>query len=89
MMNIKLVSTADFIRHFGRYHDEAQREPLMLTKHGRASLVVVSAEMFAKLTDNADPRRVYGEGEAPSALADLLATELERQSAEYQDGKHE
>ena len=82
---MKSVSTADFIRHFGRYHDEARMTPIALTKHGRASLVVVSADMFEKLTANADPRRVYGVGETPSDLADFLMKGVEQKSEEYQN----
>ncbi len=33
----KSVTTAEFLRHFGRYHDEARLAPLTLTKHGRPS----------------------------------------------------
>ena len=88
-MRTKTVSTAEFIRHFGRFHDEAQREPVTLTKHGRASVVVLSVETFERLISNDDPRRVYGPGETPSDLAELLLNELDRQSAEYQAGKHE
>jgi prevent-host-death family protein len=83
----KTVSTAEFIRHFGRYHDEAQREPIALTKHGRASIVVLSAEKYERLVSGADPRRVYGPGETPPELAEMLLAELDRQSAEYRDGK--
>jgi prevent-host-death family protein len=88
-MRTKTVSTAEFIRHFGRFHDEAQREPITLTKHGRASVVVLSAETFERLMRNDDPRRVFGPGETPPDLAKLLVDELDRQSAEYQAGKHE
>ncbi|MCG6856743.1 MAG: type II toxin-antitoxin system Phd/YefM family antitoxin [Salaquimonas sp.] len=75
------VSTAEFIRHFGRYHDEARQRPITLTKHGRASLVVLSAETYEQLARMADPRKVYGAGETPRELADLLLGELDRQSA--------
>ena len=47
-MDQKSITTADFIRHFGRYHEEAQRGPLTLTKHGRPSLVVMSAEAYER-----------------------------------------
>lgn len=77
------VSTAEFIRHFGRYHDEALRNPVTLTKHGRASLVVVSADAYERLLTNADPRRVYGAGETPPELAAIILNELDRQSAEF------
>jgi prevent-host-death family protein len=85
----KTVSTAEFIRHFGRYHDEAQREPIALTKHGRNSVVVLSAEKYDRLISGSDPRRAYGPGETPSELAALLLSELDRQSAEYLGGKDE
>lgn len=86
-MRTKTISTAEFIRHFGRYHDEAQREPLTLTKHGRPSVVVLSATAFERLLAKDDPRRAYGAGETPSELASLLLTELDRQSSEYESGK--
>jgi prevent-host-death family protein len=88
-MTHKSVPTADFIRHFGRYHDEAQRTPITLTKHGRASLVVMSAEAYERLTQIEDPRRVYGPGETPPDLAEMLLTELDRQTAAYQAGQDE
>lgn len=88
-MNTKSVSTAEFIRHFGRYHDEAQRSPLTLTKHGRASVVVVSAETFDRLVTQSDPRRAFAAGETPPELAETLLNELDRQSAEYAADKHD
>jgi hypothetical protein len=88
-MKTKSVSTAEFIRDFGRNHDEAQRAPLTLTKHGRASIVVLSAETFERLIVNDDPRRAYAAGEVPQDLADDLLTELDRQSTDYKAGKHD
>ncbi|MEK1853117.1 MAG: type II toxin-antitoxin system prevent-host-death family antitoxin [Phyllobacterium sp.] len=69
--------------------DEAQHEPITLTKHGRASVVVLSAETFERLISNDDPRRIYGPGEPPHDPAEMLPNELDRPSAEYQAGKHE
>jgi prevent-host-death family protein len=88
-MEMKSVTTAEFIRHFGRYHDEAHQAPITLTKHGRPSLVVVSAEVFERLARNKDARRTYAAGETPAELAQLLLGELERQSADYQAGQHD
>lgn len=88
-MSTKSVTTAEFIRHFGRYHDEAKRQPITLTKHGRASVVVVSAETFERLMGRDDPRRAYAAGETPPELAELLLTELDRQSADFKAGKHD
>jgi prevent-host-death family protein len=88
-MDTKSVTTAEFIRHFGRYHDEAQRSPLTLTKHGRASLVVVSVDIFERLVARSDPRRAFAAGETPPDLAEILVNELDRQSAEYAADKHD
>ena len=79
----KSVTTAEFLRHFGRYHDEARLAPLTLTKHGRPSLVVLSAETFRQLTEQADPRRAFAAGETPPDLALRILGELDRQSAEH------
>lgn len=88
-MTATKVSTAEFIRHFGRYHDEAQRAPVTLTKHGRASVVVMSAQAYAKLMGENDPRRSYGPGETPAELAEMLLAGLDQESADYQAGKNE
>jgi prevent-host-death family protein len=88
-MAAKSVSSAEFIRNFGRYHDEARHSPITLTKHGRASLVVLSAEAYDRLMRNGDPRRAYGPGETPSGLAELLLSALDRQSAAHKAGKHD
>jgi prevent-host-death family protein len=87
-MTATKISTAEFIRHFGRYHDEAQRAPVTLTKHGRASVVVLSAETYARLLQDSDPRQAYASGETPADLADILRAGLDRQSAEYHADKN-
>ncbi|TGE01143.1 type II toxin-antitoxin system prevent-host-death family antitoxin [Methylobacterium nonmethylotrophicum] len=81
----RTVTTAEFLRHFGRYHDEARLAPLTLTKHGRPSLVVLSIDAYQQLTAQADPRRAYAAGETPPDLAHLILAELDRQSAEHRD----
>jgi prevent-host-death family protein len=83
------ISIAEFIRHFGQFHDQAQKKPLVLTKHGRDTVVVISVETFERLTTMADPRRVYSAGETPPELAEILISELDRQSAEYQANEDE
>jgi prevent-host-death family protein len=80
------VSTVEFMRHFGRYHDEARKRPITLTKHGRPSVVVLPVELYQKLTGHADPRRAYGPGEMPDDLAAMFRERLEKDSAEHQAG---
>lgn len=85
-MTSKTVSTVEFIRHFGRYHDEAMREPITLTKHGRASVVVLPVELYERMVNGAgDPRKVYRTSETPAELADMLLSELDKRLAHVSD----
>ncbi|MDE2361118.1 MAG: type II toxin-antitoxin system Phd/YefM family antitoxin [Hyphomicrobiales bacterium] len=78
------VSTVEFMRHFGRYHDEAKKRPITLTKHGRPSVVVLPVELYERLKGHDDPRRVYGAGEMPADLAAMFKDQLEKDSSEHQ-----
>src|SRR5436309_2367898 len=48
-MNITKVTASEFQQAFGALSDKARREPVVITKHGRDSLVVMSAEEWARL----------------------------------------
>ncbi len=85
----KSISTAEFMRHFGRYHDEAQKEPITLTKHGRPSVVVLPVELFEKLAGNLDPRKAYAAQEMPEDLASLFLEQLNKDSNDYRDSSDE
>ncbi len=43
-MNVTKVSASEFQQAFGALSDRARHEPVVITKHGRDSLVVMSAE---------------------------------------------
>ncbi len=77
-METKSVTTAEFIRHFGQYHDEAQKTPITLTKHGRASVVILSAEIFEKLTNQEDQRSAHEMSSMPADHLELFGDQLER-----------
>ncbi|NEX22662.1 type II toxin-antitoxin system Phd/YefM family antitoxin [Thiorhodococcus mannitoliphagus] len=62
------ITSADFQRHFGRYQDEALKEPLAITRNGRERLVVLSAEEYHRLKRR--DREVLG-------LDDFTAADLE------------
>ncbi|MGO4564460.1 type II toxin-antitoxin system prevent-host-death family antitoxin [Rhizobium sp. 2YAF20] len=66
-----------------RYHDEAQKQPITLTKHGRPS-VVVPIELFERMTGMEDPRSVYKTSKTPPELANMILAELDRQTAEVE-----
>ena len=48
-MNKPTVTSAEFQKQFGRYKEIAQREPVSITNHGRASLVLLSAQEYERL----------------------------------------
>jgi PHD/YefM family antitoxin component YafN of YafNO toxin-antitoxin module len=43
------VSAAEFQRNFGRYQDEALKQPLSITRNGRDRLVVLAVEEYQRL----------------------------------------
>jgi len=68
------VAIAEFVRHIGRYCEEAQRAPITLTKHGRPSLVLLSAARFEQLSRASDARRAHHVDDlSPDMAATMLA----------------
>ena len=68
------VTATEFAKNFGRYRDEAQREPVAITSHGRTTGYFVSAQEFGELQRlRAFERRVYGIADLPPPLADAIA----------------
>jgi prevent-host-death family protein len=52
------VTSTEFQQNVGRYQDAAQREPVAVTKNGRAHTVLVSAAFFELLTNGRVARTV-------------------------------
>jgi prevent-host-death family protein len=48
-MQITRVSASEFQQAFGALSDKARQEPVVITKHGRDSLVVMSADEWRRL----------------------------------------
>jgi PHD/YefM family antitoxin component YafN of YafNO toxin-antitoxin module len=65
------VTTADFIKHYGRLADRALSEPLTITKNRHDRLVVLSAEEYERLKRR--DRRVITAGELTEAEITLIA----------------
>jgi prevent-host-death family protein len=57
------VTSSEFQQGFGAFSDKARREPVVITKHGRDSLVVMSAEEWERLKRR--DRRVGLTGDLP------------------------
>ena len=45
-MAMKNISAVEFQREFGRFRSLAQREPVTITNHGRADVVLISYEQY-------------------------------------------
>jgi prevent-host-death family protein len=76
---MRSVSAAEFQRNFGRYQDEALKEPLSITRNGRERLVVLAVEEYQRLKRH---DRVVRQTE------DLSAAELEAIANTEMDPRH-
>jgi Antitoxin Phd_YefM, type II toxin-antitoxin system len=65
------VTTADFIKHYGRLADRALSEPVTITKNGHDRLVVLAAEEYERLKRR--DRRVVRAGELTDEEVALIA----------------
>lgn len=45
----KTVSASDVQKNFGIYHDRAMSEPVRVTKYGRETVFIVSAQTFHQM----------------------------------------
>jgi prevent-host-death family protein len=67
------VTATEFAKNFGRYREEAQREPVAITSHGRTSGYFVSAYEYAELVRlRAFERRVHRIEELPENIAQAI-----------------
>jgi PHD/YefM family antitoxin component YafN of YafNO toxin-antitoxin module len=48
-MEMLTMSAAEFQRNFGRYQDEALKQPVSITRNGRDRLVVLAVEEYQRL----------------------------------------
>lgn len=60
------VSAGEFQKKFGEWQEKAIREPVAITRHGRESLVVLSADEYQRLRRN--DRRVYAVEDLPDHI---------------------
>jgi prevent-host-death family protein len=82
-------STVELTQQIGTVTHAASREPVAITHHRKRRFVLMTIEDYERLQAQGRPRRVYGIGETPPELAEMLATELERRldkkDADYDD----
>lgn len=77
------VPATEFAKNFGRYKEEAQREPVAITSHGRICGYFVSEREYKELQRlRKFERRVYQIKELPPEIADAI-------EASRMDPKHD
>jgi len=86
---MRTFSTVELTQQIGTVTHVASREPVAITQHRKPRFILMSIEDYEKMQGRGRPRRVYGVGETPPELADMLATELEQRindgSSDYDD----
>jgi prevent-host-death family protein len=83
------VTASEFQQAFGSLSDKARHEPVIITKHGRDSLVVMAAEEWERLKRR--DRRVGLAAELPEDWVEAVRSakvpeELGHLDAELKDG---
>ncbi len=67
------VTATEFAKSFGRYKEEAQREPVAITSYGRVSGYFVSAREYEELQRlRAFERRVHRIKDLPAEIAEAI-----------------
>jgi prevent-host-death family protein len=77
------VPATEFTRNFGQYREIAQREPVAVTSHGRATGYFVSAIEFEEL------QRIKAFARRSRAVADMTAEEIEQMTAGRMSPEHD
>src|SRR5271166_5470110 len=55
----------------------SSKAPILMTRHRKPRFVMMSYEHYRRIRQMIDPRRVYGAGETPDDVVDLLNGELD------------
>jgi prevent-host-death family protein len=74
------VSAAEFQRNFGRYQDEALKQPVTITAYGRERLIVLTVEEYERLKQRDRTARKVSEMSAEE-LALFASTEMDPRHA--------
>ncbi len=76
------VTSTQFIRTPGVYQDQAQREPVIVTKHNRQHTVLLSAQEYRRLKRR--DREVFRVGELSGAdVAAIAAVEAPEEATAF------
>lgn len=75
---MRRFTTVDLDKNLGDVKAVAAREPVVITEHRKDRFVMMSIEDFNRLRAGTDVQQVFGAGETPPALAELLTEEIDR-----------
>jgi prevent-host-death family protein len=81
------VTSGDFQREFGRYRAIAQREPVIITNHGRDDLVLLGAADYARLRRY--EQKAFHVFELPQEVVDEFGTVPAPEAAATFDHEYE
>ena len=80
---MRAVPATEFTRNFGQYREIAQREPVAVTSHGRATGYFVSAVEFEEL------QRLKAYIRRSRAIIDMPTEEVEQMAASRMAPEHD
>jgi prevent-host-death family protein len=75
---MRAFTTNDLNKQVGEVTDAATKSPVLITRHRKPRFVMMSYEHYQRIKGGTDPRRVYGAGETPAAVAEIFSGEIER-----------
>jgi prevent-host-death family protein len=79
-----LVTSAELQKAFGRYREKALKGPVVITNHGRESLVLLSADEYRRLKSQ-DRRALYPWEMSERDVEGLLASDVAREAEAFDD----
>ena len=77
------VPATEFTRNFGQYREIAQREPVAVTSHGRATGYFVSVVEFEEM------QRLKAYARRSRAVVDMTKDEIEQMTASRMAPEHD
>jgi hypothetical protein len=72
-------SSVDLLRDIKTVTMAADRQPVTITQHRKPRYVLMTFDEYQTMTKaRTDPRRVFGPGETPAELAEMILPELDK-----------
>lgn len=75
---MRQFTTGDLNKQIGDVMDAAVREPVVLTKYGKARFVLMSYEHYERMRTGGDPRRAYRVTEMPDEHKELFGAAIDQ-----------